>query len=271
MVPTLRLDVTAPMRETVAALNVFQPRSLVGYASALRPLAAEQRAGRLAIAPEAVMSASEVLSAPAAAEMEAAWGTRPFDVYAATETAGIASPCSYRTSHVYEDLVIVEPVDEAGLPVQLGTVGARLLVTVLFSRTLPLIRYEMSDRVAIGAPGCPCGRSFAVLKTVEGRVEDVLLLPGREGPVNIHPNVFHNVLDTATVAGWQVIQQPSSLRVLLASPAKNVPLERLRAELAAALTSSGVVGIPVDVQIVESLERTALGKAPLVRGLQRRS
>ncbi|WP_346960472.1 phenylacetate--CoA ligase family protein [uncultured Arthrobacter sp.] len=271
LVPTLRLDVTAPMQETVAALNGFRPRSLVGYASALRPLAAEQRAGRLAIAPEAVMSASEVLSAQAAAEMEAAWGSWPFDVYAATETAGIASPCSYRNSHLYEDLVIVEPVDQAGAPVPPGTVGSRLLVTVLFSRTLPLIRYEMSDRVGIGGRGCPCGRSFALLKTVEGRVEDVLLLPGRQGPVSVHPNVFHNVLDEATVAGWQVIQQTGALRVLLAGVAKDVSAERVRAELAKVLASSGVVGTQLDIHLVESLERTALGKAPLVRGLPRRS
>ncbi|PVZ60859.1 phenylacetate--CoA ligase family protein [Arthrobacter sp. H-02-3] len=271
MVPTLRLDVTAPMKETVAALNDFQPRSLVGYASALRPLAAEQRAGRLDVAPEAVMSASEVLSAQAAAEMEAAWGSRPFDVYAATETAGIASPCIYRKSHVYEDLVIVEPVDQAGAPVPMGTVGARLLVTVLFSRTLPLIRYEMSDRVGLGGRGCPCGRSFALLQTVEGRVEDVLLLPGRQGPVSVHPNVFHNVLDKAAVAGWQVIQEPSALRVLLVGLARDHSVERVHAELVAALTSSGVVGTQLDVQVVESVERTALGKAPLVRGLLRGS
>ncbi|HEY9355529.1 MAG TPA: phenylacetate--CoA ligase family protein, partial [Arthrobacter sp.] len=96
LVPALRLDVTAPMDETVAALNRFQPRILVGYASALKPLAAEQRAGRLHISPQGVMSASEVLSPHTAAELEAAWGSKPFDVYAATETAGIASPCTYR-------------------------------------------------------------------------------------------------------------------------------------------------------------------------------
>jgi phenylacetate-coenzyme A ligase PaaK-like adenylate-forming protein len=168
---------------------------------------------------------------------------------------------------VYEDLVIVEPVDLAGAPVPLGTVGARLLVTVLFSRTLPLIRYEISDRVGIGGRGCPCGRSFALLQTVEGRVEDILLLPGRQGPVSVHPNVFHNVLDKAAVAGWQVIQEPSALRVLLAGLTKDVSAERVRAELDAALTSSGVVGTPVDVHLVESVERTPLGKAPLVRGL----
>lgn len=116
----------------------------------------QERAGRLAISPQGVMSASEVLSATAAVEMEAAWGAATFDVYAATEAAGIASPCSYRNSHVYEDLVIVEPVDQDGVPVPPGTIGARLLVTVMFSRTLPLIRYEMSHRVGVGGRGCPC-------------------------------------------------------------------------------------------------------------------
>ncbi|WP_240987037.1 hypothetical protein [Arthrobacter sp. Soil736] len=135
LVPALRLDVTAPMAETVAALNRFQPRVLVGYASALKPLAAEQRAGRLHISPQGVMSASEVLSPHTASELEAAWGSAPFDVYAATETAGIASPCTFRNRHVYEDLLIIEPVDQAGALVSPGTTGAKLLVTVLFSRT----------------------------------------------------------------------------------------------------------------------------------------
>lgn len=116
LVPTLRLDATSRLSNTVAALNRFQPRMLVGYASALKPLAAEQRAGGLAISPQAVMSASEVLTKRTAAEISEAWGTAPFDVYAATETAGIASPCTFHNSHVYEDLVIVEPVNESGAP-----------------------------------------------------------------------------------------------------------------------------------------------------------
>jgi|GEM_PF-3403100 len=78
LVPTLRLDATAPRAETVAALNGFQPRLLVGCASALRPLAAEQQPGRLAIRPRIVGSASEVLSLVAAKEMEEAWGAAPF-------------------------------------------------------------------------------------------------------------------------------------------------------------------------------------------------
>ncbi|MEV4987811.1 phenylacetate--CoA ligase family protein [Pseudarthrobacter sp. LMD1-1-1.1] len=268
LVPTLRLDVTAPMEQTVAALNRFQPRVLVGYASALGPLAAEQREGRLHIAPQGIMSASEVLTAQAAAEMQAAWGTAPFDVYAATETAGIASPCTYRNRHVYEDLVIVEPVDPAGNPVPPGTTGAKLLVTVLFSRTLPLIRYEMSDTIRLDGRGCPCGRSFQLLEDVEGRLEDVLRLPGRKGAVSIHPNVFHLVLDDVAASGWQVVQEAAGLRVLVTGLLPGASLEGVRTAVASALEAAGVAGLSVDVQAVDRLERTPLGKAPFVRALR---
>ena len=270
IVRTLRLDVTAPLEETVDALNRFQPRVLAGYASALRPLAAEQRAGRLHIAPQGVMSASEVLSAQAAADLQAAWGSAPFDVYAATETAGIASPCTFRNRHVYEDLLVIEPLDLNGNPVPPGTAGARLLVTVLFSRTLPLIRYEMSDSVRLGGRGCRCGRSFRILEDIEGRTEDVLRLPAAAaaaGTVSIHPIVFHHVLDQAAASGWQVLQEASGLRVLVAGLVPGASPEGVRAAVAGALTAAGAAPLRVDVQLVERLERTALGKAPFVRGL----
>ena len=269
LVPTLRLDVTAPMGETVAALNRFQPRALVGYASALHPLALEQLAGRLKISPQAVMSASEVLTPPAAQELAKAWGSAPVDVYAATETAGIASPCVYRNRHLYEDLLIVEPVDRDGSPVPRGTTGARVLVTVLFSRTLPLIRYEMSDTVRLGGRGCPCGRSFTLLEDIEGRIEDVLDMQGSAGPVRVHPIVFHHVLDQAAAGGWQVVQEPARLRVLLAGLAAGNSPQAVQAAVAGALRAAGVVGTPVDVDVVSQLERTPSGKAPFVRRLRR--
>lgn len=269
VVRTLRLDVIAPMDETVAGLNRFQPSVLVGYASALRPLAVQQLSGRLQISPRAVMSASEVLSPQAAQELEAAWGSAPFDVYAATETAGIASPCVYRKRHVYEDLLIIEPVDAEGIPVPMGTTGAKILVTVLFSRTLPLIRYEMSDSVKLGGRSCPCGRSFTVMEDIEGRIEDVLDLPGRSGPVSVHPNVFHHVLDQVATAGWQVLQEAHGLRVLLVGVKPGNTTGGIGAAVADALTAAGVVGTPVDVTVVDRLERTPLGKAPFVRRLKR--
>ena len=47
LVPTLRLDATQPIEALVEALNRFQPRLLVCYASMLAPLAEAQTAGSL--------------------------------------------------------------------------------------------------------------------------------------------------------------------------------------------------------------------------------
>ena len=140
-------------RKLTRGLERIEPAGdvLVAYASMARVLAEEQLAGRLRIAPRAMMCSSEVLTSETAARVERAWGSRPFNVYAATETAGIASECPLHRMHLYEDLVITEVVDEMNRPVPAGRVGAKLLVTVLFSRTQPLIRYEMSDCVSVSS------------------------------------------------------------------------------------------------------------------------
>ena len=49
--------------------------------------------------------------------------------------------------------MITEVIDEHHRPVLPGMLGAKVLVTVLFSRTVPLIRYEMSDSVRLAAAG----------------------------------------------------------------------------------------------------------------------
>src|SRR5215218_7693680 len=239
-VPTLRLDSGDPVESIVERLNDWQPEVLVAYASMIRLLAEEQLAGRLGISPEFVFSASEVLTDRARRHAEAAWDKKPFDVYAATETAGIASECDrHRGMHLFEDLVITEIVDEDNRPVAPGTYGEKVLVTVLFSRTLPLIRYEMSDSVRPAtSPYCPCGRPFALIDGVQGRVEDVLHFPARSGDrVTVQPALFHRVMDAVPAGGWQLIQEPEGLTVLLSGVQKgyvdDVLADSLRRELAA--------------------------------------
>ena len=260
LVPTLRLDAAAPLPTIVDELNRFRPDALVGYASIVRELALEQQEGRLAIAPRAVFSASEVLTDDTRSLVRASFGVPATNVYAATETAGIASECRAGHLHLYEDLVIVEIVDENNRPVPPGQFGAKLLATVLFSRTQPLIRYELSDRVAASAGPSPSDLPFATLAAIEGREEEVLELGG----VRVHPNVFHGALERLPVGGWQVIDEGGRLRVLLAD-AGTVDQADVAARIDAALAHAGAVGVPVRVEIVGSLARTSLGKAPLIR------
>lgn len=240
---------------------------LVAYASMLHVLAQEQLAGRLHISPQAIMAASEVLTDETRRRSKSAWGRVPFNVYAATETAAIASECELHRLHLYEDLVIVESVDERNLPVPPGVVGAKVLVTALFSRTQPLIRYEMSDTLALSAEPCSCGRVFALLDRVEGRQEDILTLQANSGAatVTIHPNSFHKTLEDVPTTAWQVVQLADALEVRLLGLQSGFDVDALAQRVGAELAAQGAAPLRVVIRSVEQIDKTRLGKAPLVR------
>jgi phenylacetate-CoA ligase len=267
-VPTLRIDSGDPLESIVERLNSFQPKVLVAYASMAHLLAEEQLAGHLRISPSFVFGSSEVFTDKARRRVEEAWGNKPFEVYAATEPAGIASECEqHRGMHLFEDLVITEVVDENNRPVPPGVYGHKVLVTVLFSRTMPLIRYEMSDSVRLASsPHCPCGRPFALIDGIQGRAEDVLRFPATSGgQVSVQPIVFHRVMDTVPAGGWQVVQGPEGLTVLISGVregfAEGTLIDSLRQELAA----QGAIVPPVKVRRVPNIPRTTVGKAPLIK------
>jgi putative adenylate-forming enzyme len=261
LMPMIRFDASDRLDEMVSALNRYRPDILIGYPSVLCVLADEQQAGRLAIRPRAILPSAEVLTHEARARLRAAFGVAPTNVYAATETAGIASECPQGRMHAYEDLVIPEIVDEDNRPVSPGEHGAKLLVTVLSSRTQPLIRYEISDRAWADDRPCPDNRPYAVLGGIEGRQEEVLTLGG----VRVHPKVFDVALERVDVTGWQVIETDGSLRVLLAGATADIDEAEVATRVTSALRAVGAHGVPIVVECVADIPRTALGKAPLIR------
>ena len=267
-IPTLRVDSGSPLEEIVDQLDTFRPDILVGYASMLRLLAAEQSARRLHIAPTATFSASEVLTDATRRTIADAWGRAPFNVYAATETAGIAAECEHHSGmHLFEDLVITEVVDDQNRPVPPGEYGAKVLVTVLGSRTVPLIRYEMSDSVRLSSAGaCPCGMPFARIDGIQGREQEALRLASNGGGhLVVQPVVFHRIMDTVPATAWQIVQDSDGLTILLAGLASGYDAEALAGRVRRELGQLGVGDLPIRVELVEAIPRTPLGKAPLIR------
>jgi phenylacetate-CoA ligase len=270
LAPTLRLDATASMTSIVDGLNEFGPQSLVAYASMQRLLAEEQLGGRLRIQPRAVFSASEVLTPDTRRLITDAWGIQPFDVYAATEPAGIASECELHAGlHLYEDLVITEVVDQHGRPVPPGEAGEKLLVTVLFSRTQPLIRYELSDSIVPSQRACPCGRTFQLIESIQGRAEDVIHLPAVDGgDVAIHPNIIHDVLDRLPVGEWQVVQGADAIQLVVARPGSGFDGGVIVESLTRAIGAAGALPPPITWARVGAIPRSGSGKKPLIRALR---
>jgi putative adenylate-forming enzyme len=261
-----RFDAADPLETLTKGLNDLQPQSVLTYPSVGRALAKEQLEGRLAIAPRVVFTGSEVLTPAVRSLLERAWGRgRVFDHYGATETGSIAAECDRHRLHLTEDLLMVEGVDRQNRPVPAGVVTEKLLVTVLFRRTQPLIRYELSDRIVFSPNGCDCGLPWRVLERVEGRDEEVLRLPAAAGGTReVHPMVFEGILDILPVAGWQVTSDGNDLTVLLAG-ADGIDPETVREKIQADLIKRGVAQVPVNVRRVLQLTRTATGKAAHVR------
>jgi phenylacetate-coenzyme A ligase PaaK-like adenylate-forming protein len=252
---SVRYDANMPLPKLVSALNEQRPDILIGYASVLKMLAVEQLEGRLRIHPRSIDASSEVFATEARALVARAFGVQPFEVYAATETGGIAAECErHEGLHLFEDLLIVEPVDDAYRPVPIGEVAARTLVTVLHSRTLPLIRYELTDRIRLTTRRCSCALPFALIESVEGRSDDAISLPGADvHRVTVHPLLFERLLGDVAPAGWQVSVDDAGIVVRLRVGQVPEQLEnRVREELVRmgvrsdiALRIDAVVDIPV--------------------------
>lgn len=258
-IPTLRLDATQPMPTIVRQLNAWNPETLVAYASMAHLLALQQTEGELQIRPEKVFTSSEVLTPHMRKVIEDAWGNIVFNEYASTETASIgAEDKHHHGMHIFEDLLIVENVDEHNRPVPDGEYGEKLLVTTLFSRTQPLIRYEISDSVRFAKQQPDCQLPYRIIDAIEGRREDVLVI----GDVQIHPNVFHDVMDTVPNKGWQIVQEKDGLRILLVqSQMENALLQK---RLADALREKGADVSSIRIEAVDVIPKAKSGKTPLI-------
>ncbi len=149
-----------------------------GYPSALRALAHHCLETRrlLAPAPRLVFTDSELLLPDTRALLERAFGTAPLDVFGTLETDNIAFQCAAGSGyHVTTDCVVLEIVS-GGKPVPAGAQG-EIVVTALLNRTAPFIRYNLKDIGRLSADPCPCGRGFPLLSIVNGRSNELAVLP----------------------------------------------------------------------------------------------
>ena len=256
-----RLSAITPLSEMVAALDCYRPEALIGYASVLGLLAEEQLEGRLAIEPRVSITTSEVLTDETARRIEQAWGAPPVNVYAATEAPGIAFGSLEQVGmHVGEGSLVVEVVDDADRPVAPGVPGSKVLLTSLVSHVQPLIRYELSDAAVIAPGEDPSGHPYTRIERVDGRSDDILTLPGRNGgEVRMHPypirSPFSALLD---VRQYQIVHERSGdIRVDIvprSGAARDLP-ERVRAAVLDELECAGAVSPSVTVQTVDDIKR----------------
>jgi phenylacetate-CoA ligase len=263
----ITLSVTQPVEQLVEILNRFQPDFVAAYPSAATRLAEEQLAGRLRLTLAGMSTSSELRTPEMTERIVEAFGVRPFDHYATTEGLWGCECEHHQGIHLFEDVTLVENVDDAGLPTPIGESGTRLLATSLHNLVQPIIRMELSDAVTLDPEPCPCGRTLIRARSIEGRTDDVLSLPSRRGgEVMVHPLLFGIVTRDREVREFQVVQEGESVLILVvARPSASSELEgRLRKAVSRRLAELGVREPRVSVERRENLARSAGGKLQLV-------
>lgn len=200
-------SVMDPLPELVEALNAYQPAFLASYPTTLSLLAAEQREGRLRIAPAIIWSGGECLVPTAAKAIERAFGGVLANEYGASECMSIAFSCPAGWLHVNADWVVLEPVDRDGRPARAGEASHSVLLTNLANRVQPIIRYDLGDSVIANPERCGCGSSLPAIRA-EGRRDDVLALRARDGTiVRLSPLALTTVVEDATAGHrFQLVQ-----------------------------------------------------------------
>ena len=259
-------SVTSPLGEIVDGLNRAQPTVLQGYPSALHLLAAEARQGRLRIAPRDLCVSAEPLLPEIRAALEATWPVPIWNAWGTSEAGPMALSCGYGPGmHLSEDLVIVEPVDDRDRPVPPGVRSTGVLVTNLYNKVLPLVRYRIADEVVVLDEECPCGSQLGRIADIQGRREEWF----RYGEVLVHPVLFRDPLGMApNVVEYQVLQtvRGATIRLRTCGP---VDFASLEGTVAASLSRAGVTEPQVEVTAVAELQRSRTGKIQRFVPLQR--
>jgi phenylacetate-CoA ligase len=191
LVTKVECSVNDPIDRIVENLNRHPPDYLNGYCSMLSVLAQEQLAGRLKIKPRVINSGGEAMDNRTRRLIEEAFGQRPYDFYSSTEHLCMARECHLHNGlHVFNDQCVLEVVDDQGRPVEPGKAG-QVVITNLYNKCQPLIRYRMNDLATYSEEECDCGSPFPILKSMNGRYEDSILVENGRGSYEpLHPSVF---------------------------------------------------------------------------------
>ena len=176
--------------------------------------------------------------------------------------------------HVFEDICIVEVVDKLNRPVPPGSLGHKCLLTNLYNKTQPLIRYEISDMLTKSTEPCSCGRPFPLIKQIAGRSEDILILKDGQGrDIAIPPVVLGARIESLLeVAEYEIRHNPEHIRLKVV-PSSGADIAKLQTmllkEVKSTVTALGAVPPPVEVMFASQLERQRdhMGKIKLVGGL----
>ncbi len=253
-----------PIEKLIKVLGQIKPDVLLTFPSVLLSLSGYDLSG---INPRLIFAQGEMVTPHCRDIVKRKFGVDLFEIYGSVEFGNMAFECTEHFAlHVITDNIYIESLDEDGEPVSPGERG-EIVVTGLHNYVMPLIRYRIGDLGVLTDDRCPCGRSWPLLKSVEGRSNDFVVLPsGRKiSWLYLQRYIFYDPefqKNPFSISQYQVIQERQesiSLNVVKGSNFNPILLFRIKNNIEEFFAKQGEK-LEVIIQIVEEIPMERTGK-----------
>ncbi|MCB9059534.1 MAG: phenylacetate--CoA ligase family protein [Calditrichae bacterium] len=125
------------------------------------------------------------------------------DEYGSTENGIISFQCKEGNLHMMADHMYIEFLDDNDQPVKPGESG-RIVITDLYSKVMPFIRYDIGDKGSFSNEKCHCGNELPLMNIMEGRTED--FIKTKQGKM-VHAAYLCYTLKDDTVQEFKMYQK----------------------------------------------------------------
>jgi phenylacetate-CoA ligase len=200
--------------EFVSAWRRERPEVLFGHSHSLYMLARYLREEQITdLRPRGIVSTSMMLVAHERSLIEQVFGCQVTDRYGCEEVGLIACECErHEGMHLDIEHLYIEFLREDGSAAAAGEEGA-IVLTDLYNRGMPFIRYRIEDVGVWTQRSCSCGRGLPLMERVTGRVADYL--KRRDGSLVAGVSLVERTL--TAIAGIEQLQivQPSRDEIVL--------------------------------------------------------
>jgi len=252
-----------PPAKLVKILRLVKPSVLNTFPSVLITLADYDISG---INPRIIFTGGEVVTEHCREVCRKAFGLEPFEGYGCVEFGNLAFDCEEHCGlHMITNIAFVEFVDEAGQWVSAGEQG-EIVVTGFLNYVMPFIRYKIGD---LGIPTdekCACGRSWPLIKNIQGRIDDFLVLPSGKKISHFYVlrAIFHRVLREKifAISQYQIIQDRKDriiLKIVKGREFSPEILNMVRKSLESEFSKLGG-HLEINIEVVDEIPMERTGK-----------
>lgn len=200
---------------------------------------------------KAIVTTGEMLIPMYREGIERNFGCEVFNNLGGNDGGYESYECHFHDGFHYNDLQSVLEVDSSD-----NYGEGRLIITNLWNKSTPFIRYEIGDLVTLRNSPCPCGAPFPMISSIRGRTADILTFANGK---SLSGPALTLIFGEMEIDGWQVVQTGYNcleIRMCNSSGIKPEYLDHVHKILRHYLGDD----VEIVIKHVEKLETTRAGK-----------